>query len=198
MTPIDEVRLKTADRPEFHHEEQDQQISGETYFKLDYNNVLTSPAPVVKLNGTTKTETTHYVVDYVNGSITFLVAPAVNDALVFEYSSVVFTDEEIQSLLDGAGSSVLLSSARLLYAWAADAARLAYKETRAGGGGIGSITVDTSVRARELRATADALAKQYDQYEGTGEPVELITELPWTRQMDKRMIINDFLDHTDW
>lgn len=195
MSDLDTIRMKVADRPIFYRETTEQPTTGNTYFKLDHENVATSPAPIVRLNGTIKTVTTHYTVDYANGSITFVSAPTLGDDLIFEYYATVWTDAELQSFLTEAGNSTTLASAHVLYAWAADAARLAFKESRSGGGGLGSITMDTSVRAREMRLTADALMKQYDQFEGTGENYEGITEVAWTGSMRGRMVSNWYLDN---
>jgi hypothetical protein len=192
LTDIEAVRLKIADRPLLHRESAEGDASS-TEFRLDNSPIQTLPAPMVWMNNGLLTENVNYTVDYTQGVITFASAPLLGADLIFQYTSVVFSDTEIQYYLDTKGN-VTLASVELLYAWAADAARGAYKESRSGGGGIGSVTVDTSVKARELRATADALKRQYDQLEGTGSAVEYLTEIAWTESMADRLVVNKIIE----
>jgi hypothetical protein len=63
-------------------------------------------------------------------------------------------------------------------ALAADASKIAQRQSMAGGGGLGSVTLDTSVTARELRASASALL-QMEKDAGESIPAEGLTEVAW-------------------
>lgn len=194
MTDIDRVRLKIADKAALRRETWD--ADGTTQdVRLEYAPVLASPPLQAWKNNVLINSPADYSVDLASGIVTLTALPTVDDTFVFQYSSVVFSDEEIQDTLDHASSSVRLAAHHLLYAWAADAAKLAVKESRSGGGGLGSITIDTSVRAREMRATADAYMKEYQEFEGTGLEAEYLTEVAWTESSARRMVINDALDN---
>ena len=113
----------------------------------------------------------------------FAVAPAANDVLIFQYYASVWTDVEIEDFLSQYGSNINITSAHILFAWAADAAKLAKRETLSGGGGVGAVTRDTSVAARELRNTAKAIMDwevEYGESLGSQIPAEGLTEVPWT------------------
>jgi hypothetical protein len=175
-TDIEKVRQKIGDRRVVHRKE----AVGDgatTFFQLD-------PYPVedltVWVDGVISVA---YTLDAANGLVEFTAAPAANLALVFQYYAVIWTDTEIQDFLTDNGSNVNISSAMMLLAWAADAARLAKRETRSGGGGLGAYTVDTSVAARELRNTAETYLeyeREYGAMTGTHVPAEGLTEVPWT------------------
>ena len=194
LTAIQTVRLYTSDRPALQKEEWTTTDGVVAQVALEHLPVLASPVPRVWKNNVLQTETTNYTIDYTNGIVTFLVAPSVNDIVVIEYSSVVFSDDEVQHFIDAAGGNATLAASNMLFAWAADAARVSRKEALSGGGGIGSMSISTDMRARELRASAQAYRDQYDKYEGTGVPAEGITEIPWTTEMEARIYVNHYLD----
>ena len=197
LTDLDALRLRIADRPAFHREEIEQLAADNLYFRLGYGNILSSPAAMVYKNGTLLTETTDYSIDASAGVLTLVAAPALGDQLVVEYTGTVFTDDELNYFLaQAAGGSVTLAAVNALLAWAADASKLARKETLSGGGGLGSISVTTDLKAQQLRLTAQALLAQYNAFEGAGVPVEMITETPWTEAMEDRMVVNRLIDST--
>lgn len=181
MTPIDAVRLKSSDKSLITREKTT--ATGEDqYFKLKNTNILASPAIEVTKNGVPLTAGVDYTVDLTQGVISFTVTPLVGSLLEFTYYWSVFSDVEIQYFLDEAGANTTIATAYLLLAWAADASRLAKRQTLSGGGGLGQVVVDTSVAAKELRATAKALI---DTQADLGEsiPAEGWTEIPWTEHM---------------
>lgn len=189
LTDIQLVRIKISDKSTITREESEGDALS-TNYKLEHAPVLTSPVPLLWINDSLKTEGVDYTIDYTNGIITWAVAPAVNDDIVTQYYWSIFTDEEIQAFLDDAGN-VTVASARLLLAIAADAARLAKRQTLAGGGGLGSATIDTSVVARELRNTAQALLS-IEADIAADIPAEGITEVPWTESNYRRLVDEDF------
>lgn len=127
--------------------------------------------------------TVAYTLDADQGMVEFVGVPAINVKIVFQYYASVWTDAEITDQLEMYDDNVNITSASILWAWAADVARLAKRETLSGGGGLGAVTKDTSVAARELRNTAKELLdweKEYGEVAGTAIPAEGLTEIPWT------------------
>jgi hypothetical protein len=181
LTVIDQVRLKTSDRPRAYR----QQFSGDgerKIFALDHRAITQASDVTVLVNGATKVLTTDYTLDLVNAIVTFVAAPATGAEVVVLYQAVTYTDAEVQQFLDEASGSTVLASAHLLLAWAADAARLAEKHTVAGGGGMGTVTLDTEVTARQLRESAKGYLTLYQSFEGQAVPADGLTEVPWTDQ----------------
>lgn len=181
LTSIEAVRLKSSDQSGIERDGSKGDGEADT-FKLKHDRILVTPAPMVRKNGTILNLGADYTIDYINGLITFAVVPAVNDDLEFTYYWSIFTDDEIQYFLDESSGDVTLATARLLLAWAADAAKLAKRQTLSGGGGLGQAVIDTSVVAKELRATAQALIDTATQL-SVGTPAEGMTEVPWTEQV---------------
>lgn len=197
LTSIERVRRKIADRPELHRERVDADGVSDR-FKLQFEPVQSTPIPEVWVDGAIQVENTDYTVDYENGIVTFAVSPTENQKLVFQYYSVIWTDTDIADFLEQYSDVSNVAAAHVLLAWAADAARLAKRETKSGGGGLGSHTVDTSVAAKELRATAAALMDweiQYGDSIGSQVAAEGLTEIPWTesahRDIDDQAYIRD-------
>lgn len=188
LTNIEAVRLKTSDQPTIHREAGvgDGQTSE---FKMELDQILVSPVSRVWKNNVLLATPTAYTIDLFNGIVTFVVIPAVNDELIFEYTAAVFTDAEVQFFLDEASSNTTLAAALNLFAWATSAAKLAKKETLAGGGGIGSVTLDLSVRAKELRESAKAYLTQYQTLDGSGYAIDSVTQLAWTTQLAERQLV---------
>lgn len=178
LTDIEIVRLRSSDKSIITRES----ATGDgqaKYYKLAHAPILSTPALEVRLNNVLQTLTTHYTVDLVQGIVTFISVPAVNDEIEFTYYWSIFTDAEVQYFLDDAGSNTTIATAKLLLAIAADASKVAQRQSLAGGGGLGAVTLDTSVTARELRNTAKALIEMEADI-GTSIPAEGITEPVWT------------------
>lgn len=180
LSSTERVRRKISDRPTLRRDMVTADGLSE-HFKLAFEPILANPQ--VWVDDVIKTENVDYTVDVDNGVIVFVAAPTTNQKLVFQYYSVVWTDVDVEDYLEQYGDNINITSAHILFAWAADAARLAKRETRSGGGGLGAITQDTSVAARELRATAKALMDweiEYGTEAGTAVPADGLTEIPWT------------------
>lgn len=178
LTAIQQVRLKISDKPRLTRELVDGDGTGK-YFRLGNSPILLQPAPQVRVGGILKTETSDYTVDYEQGVITMVSAPGAGVEVDFIYYYTVFSDAEIeQFLLDGSDNTVV-AAAYALYAWAADAAKLAKRYTMSGGGGLGQVVGDTSVTAKELRETARSLIATEKEL-GESIPAEGLTETPWT------------------
>ena len=176
VTSIDAVRMKSADRSAITRETGRGDGTAK-YFKLGHRSILGTPALEVRIDNVLQVG--GYTVDLLNGIVTFTSAPALAAEIEFVYYWSQFSDEELQFFLDESGSNTTLAAAKVLLAVAADASKVAERQSLAGGGGLGAVTIDTSVAARELRATAKAL---YDSVlaEGDIEPADGLTELNWT------------------
>ena len=182
LTDIQAVRLKSSDKSSLTREEGvgDGQA---VYFKLSHAPILSSPDIEIRKNDVVML--TGFTVDYENGVVTFDTPPlgqtSSNDAdkLEFVFYWSIFSDAEVQFFVDDAGGNLTIATAQLLLAIAADASKVAQRQSLAGGGGLGAVTIDTSVTARELRNTAAALI---DMEKQTSEivPAEGITEPAWT------------------
>jgi hypothetical protein len=193
LTDTQAVRLKASDQPMFHREGwTGDGITSDV--KLEFYPILSTPTPKVYKNDTLLVSPINYTIDLDNGIVAFTVMPVLDDDVVFEYSSIVFTDEEIDWFLTNAGS-VTLATVNLLLAWSADAAKGARKESLAGGGGMGSMTISTDMRSRELRETAKAYFTQYQAAENLGVAAEYITEIAWNDFMAERAIYNGLIEN---
>lgn len=192
LTDTDALRLMAADKP-VRHQNLAQGDGVSAAFQLEVYPIEASPAIRVWVNNTLQTVTTHYTVDVAEGIVTFVTAPALGEELRFEYSATVYSDEEVEHFLSLAGDSVTLGAVYMLLSWSADASRLAKKESLSGGGGLGAVTLDTSVRAREMRLTAEAFYKQWERDEGGSVPYEVITEIAWTPMQAQSMVAEQFL-----
>lgn len=186
LTPIEAVRLKSSDKSLITREKTTG-TGEDQYIKLKNNHILALPAPSVMKNGVNLTETADYTIDHEQGIVFFVALPNQGDLLEFTYYWSIFSDAEVQYFLDDAGANVTVATAKLLLAWAADSSRLARRQTLSGGGGLGQTVIDTSVAAKELRATAKALI---DTEKDLGEsiPAEGLTEIPWTEAIYKRQV----------
>lgn len=175
LSTIDKIRLRTSDKPVINREV----ANGDgvsKYWKLEHAPIATSPAIEVRVDNSV---VANYTVDEANGIVTFNAAPAVNSDIEFIYYWMIFTDAEIEDFYSEAGSSIPLAAAQVLLAIAADASKVAQRHAMAGGGGLGSVTLDTSVTARELRATAAAILEM-EAEAGEITPAEGLTEPLWT------------------
>lgn len=182
LTSVERVRRKIADRPQLRRERIDANGVSDR-FKLKFEPVQTTPAPEVWVDDVSQVENTDYTVDYENGIIIMATSPAENQKLVFQYYSVIWTDVDIQDFLDQYADVTNVAAAHVLLAWSADAAKIAKRETLSGGGGLGAVTRDTSVAARELRNTAKALLDweiEYGDSLGSQIAADGLTEIPWT------------------
>lgn len=187
MTPVEAVRLKAADRSTITRET-DKSNGSTAIWKLGHENIS---GLAVRKNTTLLTNGVDYTLDAVNGLVS-IPGVVVNDELDFTFYWSVFSDDEIQYFIDEAGGNVTIATASLLLAWAADAARLAKRQTLSGGGGLGQVVVDTSVAAKELRATAKALIEN-EQEIAEAIPAEGLTEVPWTEANYRRMVDQDII-----
>lgn len=176
LSDIEAVRLKSSDRSAITREEGIGDGSS-LYFRLGHRAIFEDPDVEVRVNGSVVS--VGYTVDYANGIVTFAAAPADGDTLEFVYYWSIFTDAEVQYFLDEAGGNITIATARLLLAIAADASKVAQRQSMAGGGGLGAVTLDTSVTARELRNTAAALVEM-EKSIGEAVPAEGLTEPNWT------------------
>jgi hypothetical protein len=181
LTEIEAVRLKAADRSTITRE-----VSvgdGESYiFKMGHEAILTTPAPEVRLDNVLQIG---FTVNYAQGVIALGGPPSPNVQIEFTYYWSIFTDEEIQFFLDDSGGNTTVASAKVLLSIAADAAKIAKRQSLAGGGGLGAVTIDTSVASRELRASAKSLIEMERDVSGA-QPFEGLTEINWT-EMNYKM-----------
>lgn len=176
LSAIQAVRLKSSDKSVITREEGVGDGSA-TYFKLANSNIFASPDIEIRINGTL--QVAGFTVNYTDGVVSFTSAPALGAELEFTYYWSIFSDDEVQYFLDDAGSNVTVATAKLLLAIAADASKVAQRQSMAGGGGLGAVTLDTSVTARELRNTAQALVEMDKDIDQT-TPAEGLTEIAWT------------------
>lgn len=191
LTDIEAVRLKSSDKSLITRE---QAIgnAGDLYFKLSHAPIVSAPPIEVRIDGVI--QNSGYSVDLANGIVSFTVAPALNSEIEFTYYWSIFSDNEIQYFIDAAAGSITTATAQVLLAIAADASKVAKRQSMAGGGGLGAVTIDTSVAARELRNTAQALMDMARQIE-VQTPAEGLTEPAWTefsyRDIVDQSIIRD-------
>ena len=179
LTSIEAVRLKSSDKSSITKEEA---VGDGTsrFFKLGHAPVLTSPDIEIRINNVLQIG--GFSVNYNDGIVTFTAAPAIGDEVEFTYYWSIFTDAEVDYFIGEAAGDVTVATANLLLAIAADAAKIAQRQSLAGGGGLGAVTIDTSVTARELRNTAAALLEQkkLEKQVENLEPAEGLTEPLWT------------------
>lgn len=186
LTAVEAVRLKSSDKSTITREV----VTGngaDKHFKLGHNPVVSSPAPEVRLNDAVLVEGVDYTVNYEQGIISMTLIPVIGASLEFIYYWSIFSDVEVEYFLEEGGGNVTIATAKLLLAWAADAAKLAKRQTLSGGGGLGQVVVDTSVAAKELRTTAQALIDT-EQDLGESIPAESLTEIPWTEMSYRQAI----------
>lgn len=182
LSDIAAVRLKSSDKSSLTREEA--VGDGESaYFKLSHAPILSSPDIEVRKNSSIIV--TGFTVDYANGIVAFTSPPAGQTALVdadqleFIFYWSIFTDAEVEYFIEAAGGNITVATAYLLLAIAADASKVAQRQSLAGGGGLGAVTIDTSVTARELRNTARELITLEAEISDT-VPAEGLTEPAWT------------------
>lgn len=184
LTAIEAVRLKSSDKSLIERE----MATGtgeDKYFKLKNSNILLVPAIEVTKNSVLQTLGVDYTVNYDQGIVTMTVLPLQGALLEFTYYWSIFSDTEVQYFLDAGSGNTVIATAHLLLAWAADAARLAKRQTLSGGGGLGQVVIDTSVAAKELRATAKALIDTQTELDNS-TPAEGFTQIPWTEAISRR------------
>jgi hypothetical protein len=191
MDSISAVRLKSSDKSVITREK-GVGNGVDKYFKLKNSNIGTNPPVEVRVNDVLRLVGVDYTVDAPNGIIAFTNTPTEGLDLEFTYYWSVFSDDEIQYFLDEAGGNTTIATSYCLMAWAADAAKLAKRQTLSGGGGLGQTVIDTSVIAKELRATAQSLiAAEKDL--GESIPAESLTEIPWTEATFHRQANQDLI-----
>jgi hypothetical protein len=187
LTTLQQIRLAISDKPIITRETSRGDGLAK-YFRLGNSSIQTTPAPEVRVDGILKTDVADYAVNYDQGIITFVATPIVNSTIDFIYYWTIFTDEELQSFLDDAGGNRVIASANALMAWAADAAKVAKRQTMSGGGGLGQVVMDTAVTAKELRATAQAIIAMEKDL-GESIPAEGLTEVGWN-EFNYRKIVD--------
>lgn len=193
LTDIQRVRLKIGDKETIRREVNTGDATAE-HFKLKFQPVSQTNVPQIWVDDVLQAEGVDYTVDYDQGVISFTAAPLADQSIVIQYYSTIYTDAEIQDFLDQY-TSVGMAAAQIMFAWAADIAKIAKRETLQGGGGVGAVTRDTSVASKELRATAQALLDyelEYGDSAGTQVPAEGLTEIPWTEQVAQD------IDYQEW
>lgn len=184
LSDIQAVRLKSSDKSVITRETA--KGDGQSvHFKLGHAQIIALPDLEVRVNDAIVVG--GYTVDYANGIVDFDAAPAINDEIEFIYYWSIFSDDEVQYFLDSGGGNVNVATAWLLLAIAADASKVAQRQSLAGGGGLGAVTIDTSVTARELRNTAQALLEMEKDISST-DPAEGLTEPVWTEFNYQQMI----------
>lgn len=189
LSTIEAVRLKSSDKSTLTREEAEG-TGTDIYYKLGHQSILVSPDDIeVRINNVI---TTAYTTDYTNGVVTFTAAPSLGDDIEFVYYWSIFNDDEVQYFIDEAGGDITVATARLLLALAADAAKVAQRQSMAGGGGLGAVTLDTSVTARELRATAASLLET-EKAIADAIPAEGLTEVAWTEASVRQLIEQDLI-----
>jgi len=185
---IDAVRLLTSDKSLITRET----AKGDglqKYFKLGHRNISTSPTLEVRVSGAINTD---WTLDADQGIVTFTVTPAASAQVDFTYYWSIFSDAEIQYFVDAAGGNTTIAAAKVLLAIAADASKVAQRQSLAGGGGLGAVTLDTSVTARELRNTAKALIEMEGDI-GASIPAEGLTELAWNEFSYQEITAQDLI-----
>jgi hypothetical protein len=188
LSDIEAVRLKSSDKSTITREV-GRGNNEDVYFKLGHQSVLASPDIEVRVNNVT---VFNYTTDYANGVVTFTAPPVQGADIEFVYYWSIFTDAEIQYFIEASGGNVTVATAQLLLAMAADAAKVALRQSQAGGGGLGAVTIDTSVTSRELRASAQALLET-EVLIGNTIPAEGLTEPAWTEFSFKNLIEQDLI-----
>lgn len=178
MLNVDAVRLKSSDKSAITRERAKGDATSK-YFKLGHSNILLSPVLEVRVNDILILS--GYTADLVNGIVSFTAAPGLGDKIQFTFYWSIFSDAEIQYFLDDNGANTTIAAAKVLLAIAADASKVAQRQSMAGGGGLGSVTLDTSVTARELRNTAQALVEMETKI-GEAVPADGLTEVAWGEQ----------------
>lgn len=176
MDDISAIRLKSSDRSAITKERAKGDGSAK-YFKLGHSNISGLEIrvnDVLILSG--------YTADLINGIVSFTVAPLITDTNIeFTFYWSIFSDAEIQYFRDDNAGNTSIAAAKVLLAIAADASKVAQRQSMAGGGGLGSVTLDTSVTARELRNTAQALVEMESKV-GEAIPADGLTEVAWGEQ----------------
>lgn len=189
LSDIAAVRLNTSDKAKLKRDEWDADgVAAD--IELALQPVALSPVAKVYRENILLTPNVDYTLDADNGIVILSVTPAVNTKFVVDYYATVFSDTEIQHFLDTASANVFLASAYTLLAMAVEVARIARRETLAGGGVFGQATIDTSVRSKELREQAKSFIDLYNKTAGTDIPAEGLTQIIWSDDMGIRWTLN--------
>lgn len=151
---IAQVRTIIADQPNYHRAT----ATGDgatTLFTLPYHPVIDASATVT-LDGTTKTEGTHYTLDDNLGLLTFLTAPADGAAIAVAYQHTLLSDDDIETFLALQADDVRLAAAMALDTIATNEA-LVQKRIK-----LLDITTDGPAVAKSLREHAAQLREEAD------------------------------------
>jgi len=178
LTDVEAVRLQSGDKSVITREEGEGDGAAR-FFKLGHANIFLTPAIEVRVSGVVQTTPAQYTLNNEQGVLEFVSAPPNDADLEFTYYWSQFSDAEVQYFIDSSAGDTTLATAKLLLAIAADASKVAQRQSLAGGGGLGAVTIDTSVAARELRNTAKALIDNVILVDSV-TPAEGLTEVAWT------------------
>ncbi len=100
LTDLQRLRLKVADRAKTIISETVGRGDGaETFFKV-IGSPLVAASQTVKVNGAVQVAGTDYTCDDAQGLLTFSTAPASGQRVTVTYQFTVFSDDELQDLLD--------------------------------------------------------------------------------------------------
>lgn len=153
-TSIEQVRAIISDHPNYHRAT----ATGDgatTLFTLPYHPVIDASAAVT-LDGTAKTEGTHYTLDDNLGLLTFLAAPADGAAIAVGYHHTLLSDDDLETFLALQTGDVRLAAAMALDTIATNEA-LVQKRIK-----LLDITTDGPAVAKSLREHAAQLREEAD------------------------------------
>src|SRR5262245_44503771 len=112
MTSLETVRLKSGDKPRLRREEGRGDGTAKV-FRLTFFPVVSTPAPLVFVNGTPSVVTTDYSINLEQGTVTFVATPAANATIIFEYYAVIFEDDEVNLFISEAGGNTDFATAKM-------------------------------------------------------------------------------------
>ncbi len=156
LTDIEQIRLRAAD-PERTFAEEFAGDGNTTIFDLSHFPVVAA-SEQVRVAGTLQTDPTNYALVDATGRITFVTAPVNAARVTVQARSVIWTDTELQDIIDRRGSvrDALLECALILMA---DGARRTKWGTNLQG-----LSVDESMLAKNAKDWYETLkADQLDQ-----------------------------------
>lgn len=183
MTDLDTVRLITADP--FTPDRFEAQADGVS----DVIQLLNAPV----LAGSARVfvagvEDTTFTINLPIGLITLSALPTIDDDLIVTYQWSVFTDAELQTLLDLESGNIKLAAAQALDIMASSEALIQKRIT------LLDIKTDGPAEARALREHAKALRDQVAEGEdATGEGMFDYAELGLSPFGNRALINNDWL-----
>lgn len=151
---VAQIRTIVADKPN-HAEDTATGDGTTTRFPLAFHPIVDASA-VVTIDGTTKTETTHYTLDDDLGLLTFVTAPAVDEAIVVTYQHTLLSDDDLDTFLTLQTDDVRLAAAMALDTIASNEALVQKKIS------ILDLKTDGPAVAKSLREHAAQLREEAD------------------------------------